>query len=36
MRIYLLEENEAAPMNLLLLADPSEGRIKNYLQNGYC
>lgn len=36
MRIYLLEENEAAPMNLLLLADPSEGRIKDYLQNGYC
>lgn len=36
MRIRLLEADEAAPMHLLLLADPSEALINDYLANGQC
>lgn len=36
MKINLISQDEAAPMDLLLLADPSEEKIKNYLQNGHC
>lgn len=36
MRIRLLEGDEAVPMHLLLLADPSEALINDYLANGQC
>lgn len=36
MRIRLLDTEEAAPMHLLLLADPSEILIKDYLASGQC
>lgn len=36
MRIRLLEGDEAAPIHLLLLADPSEALINDYLANGQC
>lgn len=36
MRIRLLEADEAVPMHLLLLADPSEALINDYLANGQC
>lgn len=35
MKIRLLEQNEAPPMNLLLMADPSQRSIDDYLKRGY-
>jgi len=34
--INVLESNEVAPMDLLLLADPSEELVRSYLQKGIC
>ncbi|KKO52678.1 GNAT family N-acetyltransferase [Paenibacillus sp. DMB20] len=36
MNIRKLEQNEFAPMPLLLLADPSERLVRDYLQRGSC
>ncbi|MFB4169445.1 GNAT family N-acetyltransferase [Virgibacillus sp. JSM 102003] len=36
MEIQKLKSNETAPMNLLLLADPSEDLIQEYLNQGQC
>lgn len=36
MEIQKLKSSEAAPMNLLLLADPSEDLIQEYLDQGHC
>lgn len=36
MEIQKLKSSEAAPMNLLLLADPSEDLIQEYLDQGRC
>lgn len=34
--INVLKSNEVAPMDLLLLADPSEELVRSYLQKGIC
>ncbi len=34
--IRKLESNESPPMNLLLLADPSERLVRQYIQRGQC
>ncbi|QYR24017.1 GNAT family N-acetyltransferase [Paenibacillus sp. sptzw28] len=36
MEVRRLQSNEIPPMNLLLLADPSEALIAEYLQRGQC
>lgn len=36
MKIRLLNEREQAPMELLLLADPSEELVNDYVNRGYC
>ncbi|QPC47863.1 GNAT family N-acetyltransferase [Mangrovibacillus cuniculi] len=36
MKIRSLDEMEAPPLDLLLLADPSEELVKEYLQKGQC
>ncbi|WP_099157510.1 GNAT family N-acetyltransferase [Virgibacillus ndiopensis] len=36
MDIQLLESNEVPPMDLLLLADPSQEMIDNYMKRGQC
>ncbi|MEG6591122.1 GNAT family N-acetyltransferase [Paenibacillus barengoltzii] len=36
MKIRLLEDHEEVPLDLLLLADPSQEMIEEYLQRGQC